>query len=147
MVISELMFLLLEIEDKWSNKCTLVQYATLHALNKIERDLDTPNKITFYWNIPSNNNYNQELYVEKANYCISHLLARVRKLGIETERKVENKHKLSKTEVTDESLKTFNIEQTLAEIEELEKKQAVNYSLENLQLALAKYQEVYLFMI
>lgn len=49
MVISESMFLLLETEGKWENLCTLVLYATLHALSKIERDLDTPNKITFHW--------------------------------------------------------------------------------------------------
>eukprot|EP00826_Nyctotherus_ovalis_P064401 TRINITY_DN9446_c0_g2_i1.p1 TRINITY_DN9446_c0_g2~~TRINITY_DN9446_c0_g2_i1.p1 ORF type:complete len:251 (+),score=74.62 TRINITY_DN9446_c0_g2_i1:155-907(+) len=49
MVISESTFLLLETEGKWQNMCTLVLYATLYALNKIERDLDTPNKVTFHW--------------------------------------------------------------------------------------------------
>ncbi len=52
MVISESAFLLLEPDEKRKNICTLSIYATLYALQRIERDLDTPNKIIFYWHRP-----------------------------------------------------------------------------------------------
>ena len=60
MVVSESIFLLLEPEETRKNQCTLTTFATLLTLDKIERDLDTPNKIIFYWHKPD----------KKVTYCI-----------------------------------------------------------------------------
>ena len=117
MVISESVFLLLEPGSEWKNLSTLILYANLYALERIERDLDTPNKITFYWNVQSykvivvllQEHYKQELYVDKANYCISHLLAQVDKLGISSDRMIKNKYKFLENEVTDVTIKRFDI--------------------------------------
>jgi len=49
MVISESAFLLLEPDNKLRNLCTLIVYASLSALESLERDLETPNKITLNW--------------------------------------------------------------------------------------------------
>lgn len=54
MVVSESAFLLLQPDEKRKNQCVLIIYATLYSLQKIERDLDTPNKIIFYWHRPAN---------------------------------------------------------------------------------------------
>lgn len=51
MVISESAFLLLEPENKRKNLCTLIVYASLYALESLEHDLETPNKLTLYWNV------------------------------------------------------------------------------------------------
>ena len=52
MVISESAYLLLEPDEKRKNLCTLTLYASLYSLIKIERDLDTPNKLIFHWRRP-----------------------------------------------------------------------------------------------
>ena len=152
MVISESVFLLLEPGSEWKNLSTLILYANLYALERIERDLDTPNKITFYWNVQSykvivvllQEHYKQELYVDKANYCISHLLAQVDKLGISSDRMIKNKYKFLENEVTDVTIKRFDIENFLEEINELEKIIAGNCSFENIQILIEKYQKVYI---
>lgn len=51
MVVSESAFLLLAPEEKRKNFCVLTQWAGLTSLAKLERDLDTPNKILFFWHI------------------------------------------------------------------------------------------------
>jgi hypothetical protein len=49
MVVSEVAFLLLESEKKQKNICKLKVYASLYSLERIERDFDVPNKISFFW--------------------------------------------------------------------------------------------------
>jgi len=49
MVISESAFLLLAPEEKRKNYCLLILWVTLHSLEKLERDFDTPDKLAFYW--------------------------------------------------------------------------------------------------
>jgi len=49
MVVSESVFLLLEPDEKRKNVCTLTVCVALYALEKMERDLDMPNKIIFFW--------------------------------------------------------------------------------------------------
>lgn len=48
-VISESAFLALLPDENHKNICILSVYASLYALESIERDLDIPNKIIFYW--------------------------------------------------------------------------------------------------
>lgn len=81
-VVSESAFLLLQPEDKRKNYCTLITCATLHSLAKIERDLDVPKKITFFWRKPEKRDViKQELYVEKANHCISFIVTQIKHLN------------------------------------------------------------------
>jgi len=55
MVISEVAFLLLQPEKKQKNMCKLKVYASLYSLEKIERDFDVPNKISFFWRVNEGN--------------------------------------------------------------------------------------------
>ncbi len=53
MVVSESVFLLLVPEEKRKNLCTLTLWATLQTLARLERDLDAPSKLVFYWHKPN----------------------------------------------------------------------------------------------
>jgi len=50
MVISDTAILLLTPEKNRKNFCTLELWATFHSLAKLERDMDFPDKVIFYWN-------------------------------------------------------------------------------------------------
>lgn len=52
MVVSESAFLLLELDSKCTNLCTLIMYASLSALEGLERNLEAPNRVTLDWNVP-----------------------------------------------------------------------------------------------
>jgi hypothetical protein len=49
MVISDTVILLLTPEEKRKNFCSLELWATFHSLAKLERDIDLPDKVIFYW--------------------------------------------------------------------------------------------------
>eukprot|EP00831_Metopus_contortus_P005142 TRINITY_DN11932_c0_g1_i5.p1 TRINITY_DN11932_c0_g1~~TRINITY_DN11932_c0_g1_i5.p1 ORF type:complete len:147 (+),score=25.29 TRINITY_DN11932_c0_g1_i5:153-593(+) len=80
-------------------------------------------------------------YVEKANHCVSFLVAQINKLGSSIERVVKNKHRFHEDEVLESSIKKTNIEKILDDIAESEKFLSAEFSFENLQILISKYQQ------
>jgi hypothetical protein len=66
----------------------------------------------------------------------------MKKLGVDIERTVLNKHKFREADVTKDTVKKFNITKALAEVAELEKELTPNPSFQLIQALNFKYQQV-----
>jgi len=70
-------------------------------------------------------------------------LAQVKRLGVEIERVIRNKHKFLEAEVTDVVIKKTNIDKILNEVMECEKTLQAELSFDNVQRLMEKYQMVF----
>ena len=83
------------------------------------------------------------MYVEKANHFISCLLAQVKRLGVDTDKAIRNKHKFFEAEVTETTVKKVNIDKIMASIAEGEKILTTDCSFDNIQMLTERYQQVH----
>lgn len=80
--------------------------------------------------------------MENADTFINHLLAQIKKLEIQCQSTIKNKHKSADQKGEERDSDKFSVEKVLGEIEELEKKVAASPSFEDIEKLIDKYQKV-----
>lgn len=115
----------------------LKTWATLYALNAIKRSLDAPHNLHFEWNKPDKlETFEQEFYIEEAENCLSKVVEKIEKLGIDVfHNGIGKNNEETKSNYID-------IESVLTEIGASEKRFSENLTLDQLQHLLALYQKV-----
>ncbi|CAI2370866.1 unnamed protein product [Moneuplotes crassus] len=141
-------FFLFEPDRKHKGMAKLLTVATLCSLEKIVRNLDMPEYVTFIWRKMEDQRYQWVLKVEIQNYveCINLIVKYLKLLEISVQKKYMKKRKILASEVNDKAIKKTNESVLLQQVEEAEKaieEQINNKSVKNLMDSYQKAIEYY----
>lgn len=121
-IIWENSFYLLEPNSKQKDFAKLISAATLCSLEKIVRNLDTPELVTFVWRKLENqkDQWSLKVEVKNAEALISKIVKYLKSLEISSHKKYEKKRKILESEVNAKALKKTDVFILLKEISDAE---------------------------
>ena len=115
-------FYLFEPDSKNKEMAKLLSAATLWSLEKIVRNLDTPDIVTFIWRKLESHKDQWSLKVEvkKSENLISLIVKYLKALEITSNKKYEKQRKILESEVNAKALKKTDVYNLLKEISDAE---------------------------
>ena len=115
-------FYLFEPDSKNKEMAKLLSAATLWSLEKIVRNLDTPDIVTFIWRkLESHKDqWNLKVEVKKSENLISLIVKYLKALEITSNKKYEKQRKILESEVNAKALKKTDVYNLLKEISDAE---------------------------
>ncbi len=141
-------FFLFEPDQKHKGMAKLLSVATLWSLEKIVRNLDMPEYVTFIWRKMEDQKDQWVLKVEIQNYVewINLIVKYLKMLEVSVQKKYEKKRKILASEVNDKAIKKTNESVLRKQVEEAEaavEEKINSKSVKNLMDAYQKAIEYY----
>lgn len=121
-IVWENSFYLFEPDLKQKDMAKLLSAATLWSLEKIVRNLDTPDLVTFVWRKLENqkDQWSLKVEVKKAENLINKIVKYLKSMEISSHKKYEKKRKILESEVNAKALKKTDVFILLKEISDAE---------------------------
>lgn len=115
-------FYLFEPDSKNKDMAKLLSGATLWSLEKIVRNLDSPDLVTFVWKKLENqkDQWSLKVEVKKAENLISLIVKYLKSLEISSHKRYEKQRKILESEVNAKALKKTDVSVLLKEISDAE---------------------------
>jgi len=120
----------------------LLSWATLQSLDKLRRNLNRPDLVSFVWrHIDGKQPWVLNLLIPKHEECISTIVTNMQNMGVVLEKNTKNQTKIKESEVTKEAIAQMDIEQIQEHIAVYE--QAINndLNLSTMQTLTTLYQK------
>lgn len=141
-------FFLFEPDTKGKDMAKLLSVATLCSLEKLTRNLDMPEHVTFVWRKLENQKEQWVLKVEIQNYVewINLIVKYLKMLEVGVQKKYEKKRKILASEVNEKALKKTDVNVLLKQIADAEHAvdtQVTNRSVKHLMELYQKAIEYY----
>jgi hypothetical protein len=115
-------FFLFEPDNKGKDMAKLLSVATLCSLEKISRNLDMPEYVTFVWRKLESQKEQWILRVEIQNYVewINLIVKYLKMLEVGVQKKYEKKRKILASEVNDKAIKKTDVNELLKHVQDAE---------------------------
>ena len=115
-VVSESIFLVLERDIK--NIAKLLTYATIQSLERIKRNLDQPDTVTFYWRKTEGQKeaWTFKAIMENGNECINMITKYMKLLGVHVQKNYEKKRRILESEVSEKAVRDTDVSALLDRI-------------------------------
>lgn len=89
----------------------LLSWATLQSLDKLRRNLNRPDLVSFVWrHIEGKQPWVLNLLIEKHEECINCIVSNMQNMGVGVEKNTKNQTKIKESEVTKEAIAQMDIE-------------------------------------
>ena len=89
----------------------LLAWATLQTLDKLRRNLNRPDLVSFVWrHVDGKQPWVLNLLIPKHEECIAALVTNMQNMGVGVEKNTKNQTKIKESEVTKEAISQMDIE-------------------------------------
>lgn len=120
----------------------LLAWATLQSLDKLRRNLNRPELVSFIWrHVEGKQPWVLNLLIKNHEQCIGLLVTNMQNMGVGIEKNVKNQAKIKESEVTKEAIAQMDIEQILEHIAVYESALNTDLSLSTVQTLTTLYQK------